>query len=167
MKILIHTAYAVSTVFGIGYSRVAPGTLASLVAAVFLWFFYTWFLSWLSLVIIALFFVGVYTSAIVAKSSAVDDPSFVVIDEWVGMWLALYPFVGWHSVIQQSLFDYIVVFVFFRLFDITKPFPLKHLEHIPGGWGIMLDDVGAALYAILASLFIFMLRMIYPFFIVF
>jgi len=70
----------------------------------------------------------------------VPDPSIVVIDEIVGMWIAL--FMVPHAVIGIGS-----AFVFFRIFDIVKPPPARQLERLPRGWGIMLDDVVAGMYA--------------------
>ncbi len=71
------------------------------------------------------------------------DPSIVVIDEVVGMWIAL-------VALPREIVPVILAFLFFRLFDIIKPAPARQLERLPGGWGIMLDDVVAGIYANLA-----------------
>ena len=106
------------------------------------------------------FAVGVYTSGKVAKAEGDRlsrtaaaakavfqpgervhaDPSIVVIDEMVGMWISLL----W---LPPSVSSYVLAFVAFRVFDVMKPAPVRQLERLPGGWGIMLDDVIAALYA--------------------
>ena len=71
----------------------------------------------------------------------VTDPGFVVIDEVVGQWIAL---LGSPADWRHGL----IALVLFRLFDITKPFPVRRLERLPGGWGIVFDDVAAGLYAL-------------------
>jgi phosphatidylglycerophosphatase A len=71
------------------------------------------------------------------------DPSIVVIDEIVGMWISL-------LFLPASLPLSIAAFIAFRVFDVLKPEPARWLERIPGGWGIMLDDVAAGIYANLA-----------------
>ena len=68
------------------------------------------------------------------------DPSIVVIDEIVGMWIALF-------LLPKTLVAVVGAFVIFRILDIVKPFPARRLEHLPNGWGIMLDDVVAGVYA--------------------
>jgi phosphatidylglycerophosphatase A len=68
------------------------------------------------------------------------DPSIVVIDEILGMWIAL-------TGIEKGPGPFITAFVLFRLFDVLKPEPARSLERLPRGWGIMLDDVVAGLYA--------------------
>lgn len=78
-----------------------------------------------------------------ADSSHGPDPSIVVIDEIVGMWIAL-------LFLPASLTVSLAAFIAFRFFDVVKPEPARYLERLPGGWGIMLDDVAAGIYANLA-----------------
>ena len=82
----------------------------------------------------------------VERQSGGHDPQFVVIDEVIGQWIALlFCPVDWRHAL--------IALVLFRLFDITKPFPVRRLERLPGGWGIVFDDVAAGLYALgIASL---------------
>lgn len=68
------------------------------------------------------------------------DPSIVVIDEIVGMWISL-------AGVARGAAPFIIAFLLFRIFDVLKPEPARSLERLPGGWGIMLDDVVAGLYA--------------------
>jgi phosphatidylglycerophosphatase A len=116
------------------------------------------------LAVVAVFFIGVYVSGRVAlaeghrltRSAAAakeafqpgvhahPDPSIVVIDEIVGMWISLL----WLPV---SLPSFVIAFLAFRIFDVTKPQPANLVEHFPGGWGIMLDDLVAAVYANLGT----------------
>ena len=91
-------------------------------------------------VILVLWMVGVWASTISEKYFETVDPGPVVIDEVVGMLVTLiFLPVGWIGVV--------VGFLFFRLFDIFKPFPISSLEQLPGGWGIMADDIAAGIYA--------------------
>src|SRR5215469_7489511 len=85
--------------------------------------------------------VGVPAATIAARESGRHDPGFVVIDEVAGTWITLLwsPATWLHGVIALVLF---------RLFDITKPFPVRRLERLPEGWGIVFDDVAAGLYAL-------------------
>ena len=89
---------------------------------------------------VALFFVGVYAAARVARRLGIEDPSIVVVDEVLGMWLSILglPFTPVVAVLG---------FLLFRILDIVKPYPAASLEHLPGGFGIMADDVAAGLYA--------------------
>jgi phosphatidylglycerophosphatase A len=141
-------AWTIATFFGAGFGKPGPGTWGS-VAAVLLWAAYAAafhptpqalllaLLIGISLTLI----LGIPASTIVARESGLHDPQFVVIDEVAGQWIALLcsPFDLRHALIALILF---------RLFDITKPFPIRHLEKLPEGWGIVLDDVGAGLYAL-------------------
>jgi phosphatidylglycerophosphatase A len=140
-------AFVVATFFGAGYGKPGPGTWGS-VAAVLLWAAFAWGLrptpDTLFLILLAgialSIMVGVPAATIVARESGRKDPQFVVIDEAAGQWIALLgcPFDLRHAAIALVLF---------RLFDITKPFPARQLESLPGGWGIVFDDVAAGLYA--------------------
>ena len=87
-----------------------------------------------------LFLIGVFASESIIKDTKEHDPSRVVIDEWVGQWLAF-------SMMPVNLTTGIIGLVAFRIFDIIKPRPIKRLEKLPGGWGIMTDDVMAGFMA--------------------
>jgi phosphatidylglycerophosphatase A len=84
---------------------------------------------------------GVPAATIAARESGRHDPGFVVIDEVAGQWIAL---LGSPADWRHAL----IALILFRLFDITKPFPARQLEHLPEGWGIVFDDVAAGLYAL-------------------
>jgi phosphatidylglycerophosphatase A len=85
--------------------------------------------------------IGIPAAASLARASEKSDPSIVVVDEVAGQMLAL--------VAVPLQWKYLVVsFILFRGFDIFKPPPLRRLERFPGGWGIILDDLGAGLYAL-------------------
>jgi phosphatidylglycerophosphatase A len=95
---------------------------------------------------------GIPAATIVARESGRKDPQMVVIDEVAGQSIALLlsPADWRHGLIALALF---------RLFDITKPFPVRQLENLPEGWGIVFDDVAAGLYALgVASLLRIFLR---------
>jgi phosphatidylglycerophosphatase A len=140
-------AWSVATFFGAGLGKPGPGTWGS-AAAVLLWFAAARLLhlsasSLLTALCIGIalsLLFGVPAASIVARESGREDPGFVVIDEVAGQWITLLlsP-VDWRHAL--------IAFVLFRLFDITKPFPIRRIEHLPAGWGIVFDDVGAGLYA--------------------
>ena len=111
-----------------GYSPIVPGTAGSLTGLAFYAIPGMEKTISLSLAIVATFFAGVYTSNQMEKKLG-EDPPVVVIDEIVGMWIGL------------------LAFFFFRIYDIIKPPPARKLEHLKNGWGIMLDDVAAGIYA--------------------
>ena len=137
-------AWIVSTFFGAGFGKPGPGTWGS-AAAVLCWAGFGYRFSahvLLALLIgIALTLVfGIPAATRVARETQRPDPGFVVIDEVAGQWIALLlsP-IDWRHALAA--------FLLFRLFDITKPFPVRRLEQLPEGWGIVIDDVGAGLYA--------------------
>jgi phosphatidylglycerophosphatase A len=141
-------AWRVATFFGVGFLKPGPGTYGS-IAAVLLWAavgvlrhpspqaMLIVLLVWIALAIAA----GVPAATIVERESGGHDPQFVVIDEVAGQWIALlFSPTDW----RHGL----IALVLFRLFDITKPFPIRRLERLPAGWGIVFDDVAAGLYAL-------------------
>lgn len=91
----------------------------------------------------ALLAIGVAASDLYARANGVKDPPEVVIDEVAGQCLTL-------IVVPLAPLSYVIGFLLFRFFDIAKPFPIRWLERkLPGGYGIMLDDTVAAIYAML------------------
>jgi phosphatidylglycerophosphatase A len=141
-------AWAIATFFGAGFGKPGPGTWGS-VGALLLWAAYAFFahptpltllLALLAGIALTLL-LGIPASTIVARESGREDPQIVVIDEVAGQWIALLfsPFDLRHA---------LIALVLFRLFDITKPFPVRQLERLPEGWGIVFDDVAAGLYAL-------------------
>jgi phosphatidylglycerophosphatase A len=146
-------AWVIGTFFGAGFGKPGPGTWGS-VAAVLLWAAFAFSLHpspltlTLTLVLgIALSLIfGIPAATIVARESGRKDPQCVVIDEVAGQWITL----------LGSPFDFrhaLIALVLFRIFDMTKPFPIRRIEDLPEGWGIVLDDVAAGLYALaIASL---------------
>jgi phosphatidylglycerophosphatase A len=129
----------IATVFGIGYVPLAPGTLTSLVF-VFLYKFFLYKMDWLFYLalLMLIFVIGALTSAAQASQIKTEDPRYVVIDEAMGQLVALF-----HLSPDWYLLG--IGFVLFRALDILKPFVIKKAEKIPGGWGIMMDDVIAGL----------------------
>ncbi len=138
MKLL---SKVISTFFGVGYFPVAPGTITSLVV-ILAYKFYLYQLSWplYLLIIFFLFVVGVYTSTKFSAESNKKDPRKIVIDEACGQLLVLFR-------MSEAWFPVLASFILFRVFDIVKPYPIKKVEALPAGWGIMMDDVVAAIYA--------------------
>jgi len=135
------------TFFGIGHLPAGPGTWASVIT-VLLWWFFSTFVSGDHLVIFAVVItcavvaIGIPASTVVARESGLKDPGFVVIDEVAGQMIPL--------IIAPLRWKYLVVsLILFRCFDIVKPPPLRMLERLPEGVGIVLDDVGAGVYALL------------------
>lgn len=134
----------IATWGGVGLLPKAPGTWGSLAALPFAWVIYQ-LGGWQALAVaaIAVFILGVWAADRAASETGVADPSEVVIDEVAGQWLTL-------LVVPPDLLLYAVGFVLFRLTDIFKPWPASWAdEKIKGGFGIMLDDVFAAGYAVI------------------
>ena len=132
----------VATVFGLGYSRVAPGTVASIAALPVAWLvadFGGRF--WLLLLAILTAAFGAWACELYSRGKTDPDPSECVIDEVAGQFLVC-------AFAPVSLVAYLIAFVLFRVFDITKLWPINEVERrVPGGLGIMADDIVAALMA--------------------
>jgi len=135
----------IATFFGVGYFPVAPGTLTSLIV-VLLYKFYLHRLSWpiYLLLLFLVFLVGIFTSTKYSSELKKQDPRKIVIDEAFGQLLVLFRIgeswgTGWLPLLA--------CFLLFRIFDIIKPYPIKKVETLPEGWGIVMDDLVAAVYA--------------------
>jgi phosphatidylglycerophosphatase A len=136
-------ARLIATGFGSGYSPVAPGTAGSAVGLLLFWP--------LALVPVAGqiaacaggLLIGTWASGLLARELDRKDPGLAVVDEIVGMWVTL---VG----LPFGLYTALLGFLLFRVMDVVKPWPARELERLPGGWGIMADDVAAGIYAGLA-----------------
>jgi phosphatidylglycerophosphatase A len=127
--------------FGSGLAPKAPGTFGTL-AAIPLYLLLTGLNHWLYLSVVVLAFVlGIYLCEKASHDLGIHDHGGIVWDEFVGLWLTLWLVpVTWEWVLAG--------FVLFRFFDIVKPFPIKWLDQkVGGGFGIMIDDVIAGLYA--------------------
>lgn len=129
----------IATGFFSGYSPVASGTAGSLVACALFLIPAVRVPAVFGLTIVITFFAGTYCSARMERVFG-DDPSIVVVDEIVGMWLAL-------AFLPSSAAVMALSFVLFRIFDIFKPPPARRAERLKHGWGVMLDDVIAGAYA--------------------
>ncbi len=141
--VLRTSARLLATGLGSGHSPVAPGTAGSVVGLLLFWPLAS-LPVWAQLAACAaLFVVGALASTLVARDLGRKDPGLIVVDEVVGMWVTLIavPFVPLTIVLG---------FLLFRLMDIVKPWPARSLEGLPDGWGVMADDVAAAVYAHLA-----------------
>ncbi len=130
----------VATGAGTGYAPIAPGTVASSVAVLAYWLSPLKSPSLLlAICVLGLFVIGGLFTSVISKPSD-KDPSRAVWDEYVGTWLAC-------TMVPSSWEYLLAAFLLFRFFDVTKPFPGRRLEKLPGGWGIMADDLLAGFYA--------------------
>ena len=145
-------AWWLATFFGVGWLRPGPGTYAS-AAAVAIWFVVAdlahvgmaglALTTGIAAVIVTA--IGIPASTIVAREAGREDPGFVVIDEVAGQWIAL-------IAIRPDALHAVLALILFRLFDITKPWPVRKLERLHGGTGIMLDEVAAGILALICGL---------------
>ena len=144
---LRHPAVLIATAGGIGLLPLMPGTWGSLAALPCAWAISALAGPAALLTAAVLAFVsGCWAASTLARASGLKDPQFIVIDEVAAQWLTL-------AVAPLDWRAYLAAFLLFRLFDIWKPWPVRAIERrVPGGPGIMLDDVVAALYAILLLL---------------
>ena len=137
-------ARLISTVAYIGYLPIAPGTWGSAAGlAVYAAVRVTAGPMAELAVVVGLLAVGVWSATVTGHEMGDEDPGPVVIDKVVGMLVTLL----WLPV---GLTGAVVGFFLFRLFDIVKPFPARQFERLPGGWGVMFDDVMAGIYGNLA-----------------
>ena len=130
----------IATFFYVGKLPYAPGTWGSLAALLF----------WLLLpsspivqlfILIIFFWMGVYSSDKLSKDIQAHDPPEIVIDEVVGMGIALF-------MLPHNFILYLIAFILFRIFDILKPSFIYHLQDLPGGFGIMVDDIIAGIFTL-------------------
>lgn len=141
-------AWTLATFFGVGFLRPAPGTWGSAAALVLWlaaahWAYPTRAHLAIGTTIAALVAVlaGIPASGIVAREAGTNDPSFVVLDEVAGQWIAL---IG----AAVNSWELLLAFLLFRAFDILKPSPARELDRMHSGFGIMMDDVAAGIYAL-------------------
>jgi len=142
----LNGARAISTWFGCGYSPKAPGTAGAAAAigiGVLVEHFAGWNPLWFGALALVVSVPAIWAAGETARQSGIKDPQFVVVDEVVGQWLAL---AGARALNWKA---WLAAFFLFRLFDMWKPFPVRQLESLPGGVGIVADDLMAGLYAAL------------------
>src|SRR5437763_9530420 len=163
-----YVALAIATV-GVGYFPIAPGTVGSMVGvglylAVWGWLYgileanasrgrlsllyiFTPQLAVMLLVIFVITLAGIWAGTRVEKASQKKDPSIVVIDEVAGQMIALLSGPFW----IHTWWSILTAFILFRAFDIWKPYPIRRLEALESGLGIMADDVVAGIYALIVN----------------
>lgn len=136
-------ARLIATWFGAGYAPKGPGTAGALSALACAWLYLQAGAGWLGWLVLAGLAPAIWASHVYAAGHG-KDPQEVVVDEVIGQWIAL---AG--AVQLASAVPWILAFGLFRLFDIWKPFPVRWFERLPGGVGIVMDDVMAGVYAAL------------------
>lgn len=142
---LWHPALVLGTWFGAGLLPVMPGTWGSFVALPCAWAIRSlWGVAGLAIAALFIFAVGCWAAGTIVKTSGVKDPGAMVIDEVAAQWLVLLP-------APLNPLAFVAAFLLFRIFDIWKPWPVGLADRrVTGGLGIMLDDLLAAVYAVLA-----------------
>ena len=132
------------SLFGVGFIPTAPGTLGSIFAII------VWYLSitliniyFFYIVFILVFFFAFKSVEIYLKNESKDDPSEVIIDEFIGQSIPLL------FLIDYNLYEVLLAFCAFRFFDITKIYPINRAEKISGARGVIFDDVIAGIYSLI------------------
>jgi phosphatidylglycerophosphatase A len=142
----LNIARLLATWFYCGYAPKGPGTAGSLAAVVIAWFLHEYAgLGPLGFAILALALTGpaIWAAEVTARETGLKDPQIVVVDEVVGQWIAI------AGASQLNWKSWCAAFALFRAFDIWKPPPVRQLERLHGGTGIVLDDAMAGIYAAL------------------
>jgi phosphatidylglycerophosphatase A len=140
-------AWMIATFLGVGFTPMAPGTAGS-AATVLLWALWAHSMSpdyhfFVGLLVACVAIIaGIPAASIVCRETGLDDPQIVVIDEVAGQMITL-------LLAPLSWKAFLAGFILFRVFDTLKPFPLRRLERLPEGSGVVMDDVGAGIYGFL------------------
>ena len=143
------------TLFGIGKLKKIPGSYASLVTTIFLFFlFHIFNLSpnFILIGILIIFFLSIYAVNIFIKNLDNKDPKEVVIDEFIGQSIPICLYEIAHEgtkEMNQVLTFYFIMFILFRIFDIVKPYPVSYYDkNFKNSFGVIMDDVCAGLYVV-------------------
>ena len=143
------------TFFYIGHAKIAPGSIASLVTTLIFYFFAKHLISYLFITIIlitsilAFFAVSIYTYELSEK-----DRSEIVIDEVIGQSIALLPLLFFEQTNPPQLFMCIISLLFFRFFDIVKPYPINKFDKMNNSFGVIFDDILAGIFSALLLTFV-------------
>lgn len=147
-KVILFLAHGL----GSGLLKPAPGTWGALLAAILCYVFQlatNRAMTWWFVLICAL--AGIYICDVAEKLIGIHDAGEIVFDEFVGMWITL-------LFVPHELWVYLIAFLLFRLFDITKVFPINNVQKLPGGLGIIIDDVVAGIMArVVLAIILFLL----------
>ena len=148
------------TLFGIGKIKKIPGSIASLATTLFLFFLFHILNISPNIVLISIiiiFFISLYAVNIFIKDLDNKDPKEIVIDEFIGQSIPLCLYEVAHNVPKETaeiLKFYFIMFILFRIFDITKPFPVNYYErNFKNSFGVIMDDICAGLYVVAVLVF--------------
>ena len=143
------------TLFGIGRLKKIPGSYASFVTTIFLFFlFHVLNLSpnIVLFLIVIIFFIALYAISMFIKDLTQKDPKEVVIDEFIGQSIPICLYEIAHEGTKETdqvLTYYFIMFILFRIFDITKPFPVSYYDkNFKNSFGVIMDDIAAGLYVV-------------------
>ena len=133
-----------TTLFGIGFIPIAPGTFGSLFA-IFIWYVFINLFSIFYFIILFLFVLSVsfYFTNIYLNNYKEKDPSEVIVDEFLGQSIPLI------FIVNLNIYEVLIVFVTFRFFDIYKIYPINKIEDLKGSYGVILDDIVAGIYSLI------------------
>ena len=146
--LLAHPAHFFGLGFGSGLAPKAPGTFGTLVGFPLFWLIFNYSFSTQLMIIAVLFLFGIYVCDKTGKDLGVSDHGAIVWDEIVSMMLVL-------VFVPHTWLGWLVAFLLFRLFDIWKPYPICYFDaKLKNGFGVMFDDLLAAIYTILVLKFI-------------
>ena len=145
------------TMFGIGNSKYAPGTVASFTTCVIYIFFYSFQVNifFLISILVLIFIYSVYSIDVLKKNFSETDAKEIVIDEFIGQSI---PVLTIYSFLEKNNLDGFILYTFtsfilFRIFDIYKPYPINKIDqNIKNGFGVILDDIVAGIYSIVILL---------------
>ena len=136
----------IATLGGIGLFPLAPGTVGS----IFGWIIFIVLSHYIEMIFatVLIIFLSIYVSNLATKDLVNKDHKSIVIDEMAGIWLAMIPVIYIASSQYERTLYAVFTLIFFRLFDILKPYPISYVDkNFKGGFGIVLDDLIAGVFA--------------------
>ena len=149
------TIFLFVTLFGIGKLKKIPGSYASLITTIFLFFIFHIFNFSPNIVLIGIviiFFISLYAVNIFIKDLDHKDPKEIVIDEFIGQSIPICLYEIAHEGTRETsqiLTFYFIMFILFRIFDIAKPYPVSYYDkNFKNSFGVVMDDVVAGLYVV-------------------
>ena len=143
-KTLKNPFFFIASLGGIGLIRFAPGTFGS----IFSWFLFIYLSHYLNMIVLTslMFFLGIWVCENISKDLEEKDDKSIVVDELIGMWIALMPTIYFADSQAERTTIAILALVLFRFFDIVKPYPINLLDQkFKNGFGIVIDDVAAGI----------------------
>ena len=133
-----------ATLFGIGFTSLAPGTFGSLFA-ILIWYIFIDLFSIFYFIVLFLFVLcfSFYFTDVYLDNYKKKDPSEVIVDEFLGQSIPLL------FIVNFNIYEVLIAFVTFRFFDIYKIYPINKMEDLKGSYGVILDDIVAGIYSLI------------------